>query len=522
MARYRTFLYNGDKYGAGLLETTLFWAVEIDWDNDGAFDGTNEARRVRSIAVTRGRSDFMKVGADGQGGFGRAQVGEVTLTLDNYDRRYDPWYAAGPLYGNLLPGRDVKIRIGYVGYIAPYFGAIISSVFRGKISDIVISQDRSDPICTIKVVDGWQLLSDARSTIELQTDATSDLLIDAVLDDVGWPSAWGTDLDTGSDTIPYAWADDRDAFGVLHDIAESEMGLVYVGADGKFYFVNRHNLLLAASSVTVSESEVGNDPEISNPWEYIRNIVRVQANPRALGSETEIWRLDEIRLLTPGQSITVWGSFRDSNYNLTIAQDVVEPVATTDYTMNTDSAGGGTDLTASFTVTATIFAGSVKFVITNGHATLAGYITLLKVRGKPLELLNVAAAISEDTSSQAIYGKRELKLDLPFQQNTNVATDLADWIITWIASAQPVLVIEIINRPVLQFYYDLGTLITFQGAYMGVDQTFRIGQITHESMETMQAIRTRLVLEPVPAAVAYWQLGTAGYSELGTTTRLAY
>jgi hypothetical protein len=84
------------------------------------------------------------------------------------------------------------------------------------------------------------------------------------------------------------------------------------------------------------------------------------------------------------------------------------------------------------------------------------------------------------------------------------------------------LVVEIINRPTIQFAYELGTLITFTSAYYGVNHSFRIAKIQHDSLESMQSVRTRWTLEPAAAFQAYWQLGVAGYDELGTNTRLAF
>jgi hypothetical protein len=365
------------------------------------------------------------------------------------------------------------------------------------------------------------MLADRNTTVALQTNVTIDQLMSAVLTDVEWPTALGSSLDIGSDTIPYAWVNDQSAFDALHDMAESEMGLAYVGGDGKFYFLSRHTLLLAASSLTLDQAEILNEPDLSNPWDFIKNKVAVKAYPRKLGSLVEIYRLDETPLFAPGQSRTIWGTFKDTNYNTTIAQDVATPIATTDYTMNTTADGLGTDATASFSVTASIFAGSVKLVVTNSGAVEA-YVTLLRVRGKPLELLNVSASVSEDSASQTTYGKRQMTLELPFQQQVAVAVDMSDWLLSWMKDPLPVAIVEIVNRPTIQFAYDIGTTLTLTAAYYGINHRFRIGKVRHESLESMQGIKTIWTLEPVDQQTAFWQLGVTGFDELGVATRLAY
>ena len=514
MARYETFKYGGAKYGA-TTNLNLLWAAEVDWDGDGLFDGSGVQSRLRELHVTRGRDGLFSNSGDGVAQFNRMSVGECRLTLDNHDRRFDPWYATSPLYPNVEPGKDVRIRVKNTNTGSTYH------IFRGRVDDIQCDRHHADPSAALVISDGWRLLLDRNSTVALRTNTAVDVLAGDVLDDVEWPSTWGRSLDAGSDVIPYGWINDQSGFDALHDLAESEMGFLYVGADGKIYLTSRHNSITAASALTLAQANVGNEPQVGNPWDFVRNKVAVRAFPRKLAASGEIWRLDEVPLFTPGQSRTIWATFRDSNYVATIAQEVVAPAATTDYTMNTASDGSGTNLTASFTVTISIFAGSAKLVVTN-NGSVDGYITLLKIRGKALELLNVAASISESTASQASYGKRQLSLELPFLQQTAVAVDLSDWLLSWLKSPLPQCVVEMVNRPTIQFAYDLGTIVTYVSAYLGINKRFRIGKIQHDSLESMQAIQTRWTLEPMDQQTDYWQLGVTGYSELGTHTRLAY
>jgi hypothetical protein len=514
MARFGTFKYSTRKYGI-TVTSNLLWAFEVDWDGDGLFDGSGEHNRLRSLSIIRGREGLFSSSAGGESRFARMQVGECTLSLDNDDRRYDPWYATSPLYPNVQPGREIRLRVQDGSAGATY------DLFRGKIDEIPSTGGRGEALAQIKASDGWRILSDRRATVALRTNTTADVVMDDVLDDVAWLATWGQSLDVGSDVIPYAWINDQSAFDAIHDLAESEMGLAYIGGDGKIYFKSRHTLLLAAALLALTESEVGDAPEVTNPWDSVKNKISVRAYPRQLAALGEIWRLDEIRAIQPGTAVSLWGTFRDQNYNATIAQDVVAPAATTDYTMNTQADGGGTNLTASFTVTASIFAGSVKLVVANGSG-FEGYVTLLKIRGKALESLNVSASISESAASQALYGTRQLTLELPFQQQTLVANDMSDWLLSWLTSPLPSVIVEITDRPTIQFAYELGTLITFTSAYYGLAHSFRIAKIQHESLETMQAIRTRWTLEPAAAFQAYWQLGVAGYDELGVNTRLAF
>lgn len=54
-----------------------------------------------------------------------AEAGTATIVLDNRDRRFDPTYAAGPYFGNLKAGKQVRVRATY--------NSITYDLFRGHI-----------------------------------------------------------------------------------------------------------------------------------------------------------------------------------------------------------------------------------------------------------------------------------------------------------------------------------------------------------------------------------------------------
>jgi hypothetical protein len=168
-----------------------------------------------------------------------------------------------------------------------------------------------------------------------------------------------------------------------------------------------------------------------------------------------------------------------------------------------------------------VYGASAKLVVTNG-GTNAAYITLLKLRGVAVQSLDVGAAISENSSSQTTYGIKQLTLTLPYQQRTLVAKDFADFLVAFLKDPLPFVTVDIVDRPTIQFAYDLGTYLTFTSAVKGINQRFRICHIRHRSLKSMQSVQTTWLLEPVDEIETYWLLGSAGYSEIGETTWLGY
>lgn len=77
---------------------------------------TDVTAYVRSMDISRGVPDDWTLVADGS----------ATVVLSNRDRRFDPFNASGPYFGNLLPRRQIRIRATY--------SATTYDVFRGFIS----------------------------------------------------------------------------------------------------------------------------------------------------------------------------------------------------------------------------------------------------------------------------------------------------------------------------------------------------------------------------------------------------
>ena len=51
--------YSEFKYGITASDN-LLWAIEVDWDNDGLFDGQNEATYTYDFQSSRGRDYYIK------------------------------------------------------------------------------------------------------------------------------------------------------------------------------------------------------------------------------------------------------------------------------------------------------------------------------------------------------------------------------------------------------------------------------------------------------------------------------
>ncbi len=78
---------------------------------------TSVASKVFDLDITTGKQQELDA----------VQPGVAVMTLDNHDRRFDPLYAAGPYFGNLLPNKRMRVRATY--------GATTYDLFTGFVDD---------------------------------------------------------------------------------------------------------------------------------------------------------------------------------------------------------------------------------------------------------------------------------------------------------------------------------------------------------------------------------------------------
>jgi hypothetical protein len=468
MARYNKFAYGAQQYGVDT-PVNLLWGLLIDWDDDGIFDGNNESPRLKHVSIQRGRNNLISPNGSS---FEPIQPGALTITLDNYDRRYDPYNAASPLYPNVDTGRFVWlfVRVNDTVY----------NLFRGTLRDIVPSGDR----VTITAEDGIGWLMDQQVSTTVYENTAADVAIGAVLDAAQWP--WGRSLQAGADVLDYWWARGRSAIDEIRAIADSEFGRFYINTAGALVFNSR--TANKSPVLTIDQSQILRDIAIPQPWEIRRNIVEVQSNPIAEQAETDIWQSTVELAVDAGATVT-----QIIRYN-TPAVDVVVPAATTDYTAFSQTGGLGSNLTASIAVTLSTYAESATISVTNNSASLA-YVNLLKVRGKPLE---TGAVKARTTGTGYDRRPRLFSVDLEWQQDVNNPAAFASQILDFLANARELPVIQIENRPEIQFIPDLFDQVTVGINARNLSDTFQIGMIQHEWLgETGQAVRTTWKTEPL-------------------------
>lgn len=214
---------------------------------DASPSWTDISAYFRSGTTSRGRASVDQ----------RFEAGTAQLVLDNRDGRFTADNPSSPYYPNVKIGVPVRITADWGSATYPLFYGTVRSwppqYPTGNIESTV----------TVPLADGFYNLNlEDLAGEEFALQATDDR-IGAVLDAIGWPAGL-RDIDDGIATVQatnIALPNDggeQPALVHLLDVAESEVGVLFMGRDGKVIFRNR----VAMSAVTSAATFDGGATEL--------------------------------------------------------------------------------------------------------------------------------------------------------------------------------------------------------------------------------------------------------------------
>lgn len=328
---------------------------------------------------------------------------------------------------------DMEISINLTFELPHY------DLFYGYIEEIIPHPHKTEQDCIINCVDGLDYLARHDMATALYKDTKTGLLQEYILDDALWNEDMRL-LGTGQDTVPYWYGHDVKARYAQTEIDNNEQGFTFIDGAGHFRFEDRWHRSRARqqTSQATFDNSMAQINYSLNP-KHVYNIIKVTVTPWELQSEAELWRLEEVPSIPVGETSTWWG---DSEY---FVDAWVTPVSTTDYTANSQSDGGGDDLTSDLTVATTKFAKTIKLAITN-NATVPAYITLLKARGTYYDDQTKVTRKAEDSTSQTAYQKRTLAINGKYMADADNAQDLADYAISKYKNPRGEISVSIMNQ----------------------------------------------------------------------------
>lgn len=368
-----------------------------------------------------------------------ADVGEMTFDL----RNYDPVGKYSPGHANCVSGwkKGVPVRQTFT------FKGVTKRI-RRYVNDFENAGGK-DERKRITALDWLEFA--ARNPIKnpgILENKRGDEVLTSTLALMPIPPQ-STDFDTGINTFPTAFdtvTSKTKAINEFVKTALSELGRVYLVNDSTYgetlVFENaqaRNGLrtlteftsyasgfLKKADGSYLLKSDGGkikinqrpvitlhldNDPSVLDyeieDGTNILNRFTAYAIPRKIDTSAQVlFRLSAAIPIAAGQTITIRGTYANPDGGLPVnanPDDMINPVATTDYRAFVNSDGSGTEFTANLTVTPSYGTEGFAHSVVNGSA-YGGYVTLFNCRGYGIYTYNPIEHQANDSDSQDEYG----------------------------------------------------------------------------------------------------------------------
>ena len=303
MSNYGTAIVGQDEYGSGaahpysVLPGRLVWALEVDWNNDGVFEGL-ETRAISRVEIRRGRGQ--RIRADGRG---QIQAGDESFLIEVRDPsgRYDAFNQSSPLFNSLgAPGLLLRLRVKLgAGRAAS------EAVFTGTLTRL-----RCDPERQSARLEGSGLaqrleLGEAAALHagcqSFSLDAYESYFhwdgstpcpfnywkgrpgglsllecVKIVLGKAGWPLGLNPGGASGLEGPAYFFLDGRSAWQTLLDLADGFAARLFFSRDGSLLLMERQDAVGLAAALPAPARTLERSPLEREPcFDSLRNRVEV-------------------------------------------------------------------------------------------------------------------------------------------------------------------------------------------------------------------------------------------------------
>ena len=498
----------------------------VTWADGAAFVVASE--RIRSISCSFGRDRASQL-------TGNSKAGMMRVVLDNRSGDYNAFNTSSPLYGQILPGRPVRL----LGTSATQTNQPIWEGFLTRITPQVFLG--GDATAILEATGPLGQINLDQIEVPMVTAQRTDQVVDDILDAAGWGSgSTYRTLDTGLTTITRYWKSKAYAVQALQEVEATEGGFIREGKDGKIIFDNRHHRLSGdelTSQATYSDASgaarVYSGIIQDDPLPGIFNIFSTEVQTyTTAGSAAVLWTLSESGAnspaISPGVSLTYIARYptRSSANNAVGVNAWTTTASTTDMTANAAADGSSTNLTSSVGISVSKSSETMEITLTNNGSVVA-YITKLQARGTGITADDPATIQVEDTTSQSSFGKRTWPSKTPWIPTTLEALDWANFNVNLYKDPSAVLKLSYwanrdtnsLNEMLDRDLSERVTVVADNNANLSIDNRgFFIEAISHQ----ISANRLHKVTYTLSDAAQFsdsWVLNT---SALGTSTRLAY
>lgn len=200
--------------------------------------------------------------------------------------------------------------------------------------------------------------------------------------------------------------------------------------DGGFLLKEDGGKIILDEAGTFQADNSMSDADVAYGEDVI-NRMTAYANPRKIDTSAQVlFRLNEPIQIASGATLELRGTYADPSGGLPInGQDMIDPVASTDYLMNTSQDGSGTNITSSLAIISTRY-GTEGFVHTvQNESASFGWITQFNCRGYGIYKYNPIEHVESNDDSMDTYGVQTESVDMKYQTTLVTGTALSKEIV---------------------------------------------------------------------------------------------
>jgi hypothetical protein len=375
----------------------------------------------------------------------------------------------------VLPGKQIKFEATHSGSTYP--------LFRGRVTNFNVNPHMGSRETLIEAGDSLNKLINKFITTSLYVNTNAQSLFTLLMSESG-VNSFSVDPNI-ADIVSFAWYEDRQVTRALEQLNSFGNYSMYEDGAGTLRLRSRYFRQGDTSVATYSavDSGFGFDRlEYDFSQESVSNYIKVTGQPRrartAVG--TVAW-LEELVTIQASAGAGFLLNFIDTDDSNTQgpAIDVITPVKSTDWRLNTASDGSGVDRTSTGSLQFTLFGASAVCSLFNGSGS-AVYVTKFVIRGNAVQEQPTLSAKFENNSSQVVFGRREFTLDNDFLSLQSYISGYAEYLLACKEFPTPDVQFGLRNHFPDILAREVGDIVSLIESVSAINSQWQITALTHE------------------------------------------
>lgn len=401
-------------------------------------------------------------------------------------------------------------------------------IFTGIVTDIQLDGYRRT--ATMICEDGWRFLADNPYSTAGEVAFSGiwwslyKLIYSGRYEDVSlypWRATYGTKgfiPELGSintEDSAYRWVFDGTRKSGVEEVMHGSLSRVWIDTES---YINYYSYKTTTDEAVynLDEDMILDNIYLPNVWENYRSKVALKGVNRYVVTDNYFGnyiKFDRPIAVAAGESVDHYFKYTttdfDSNFGVLDAR-------ITNYTANTGSTDGGTDLKDDFEVRGFDQINNFKITVIN-HSASDGYLTSMTVGGDPYQDEEfIKTYESEDVIMNSEFALDNSWLSITYKieggEVLNMTTDadsydtddnityidgIGNTLASYLGTIRPYPVIQLRGRHEIQMLFDLEDKVNLNLPTYGIHEDFRIHKISHQTIGGLQDILTTLWLYPV-------------------------